>query len=226
MALWCCVVHQISCQNHVSLQSLEVVKFFLSFLFPASWWSSALSPFGELRVGRAGERERVVGKPVLSPHNLCWSTAAAAGVLLLLMINDLTFRKTPQINPRPTQVLIPADSWKFFAWRNRLISDHRTWLDDNTWWWYIYYMMMHCGWGCALSCHLDDARAKADAANILHTILYGNLHHSHWCSQHYTHDLILQLSPTSPQTSLSYTAAQLDDLCIIWMCWKLGRRYF
>ena len=69
------------------------------------------------------------------------------------------------------------------------------------------------GWGCALSCHLDDARAKADAANILHTILYGNLHHSHWCSQHYTHDLILQLSPqTSPQTISSYTAAQLNVL--------------
>ena len=68
------------------------------------------------------------------------------------------------------------------------------------------------GWSCALSCLLDDARAKADAANILHTILYGNLHHSHWWSQHYTHDLILQLSPTSPQTILSYTAAQLKVL--------------
>ena len=151
MALWCCVVHQHflpeSCRYLlISICKAKRWSSFSWFLFPASWWSSALSPFGELRVGRAGERERVVGKPVLSPHNLCWSTAAAAGVLLLLMINDLTFRKTPQINPRPTQVLIPAYSWKLFAWRNRLISDHRTWLDDNTWWWYIIlYMVMYCG---------------------------------------------------------------------------------
>ena len=120
------------------------------------------------------------------------------------MINDLTCRKkTPQINPRLTQVLIPAYSRKFFAWRNRLISDHRTWLDDNTWWWYIIY---------------DDAMHWCIVGRWVKLCIKLPLRwctRQSWCSQHFTHDPIRQPTPQPLMQPTLYTWSYIASVAYI-----------